>query len=90
MRSRLARTGDELPFSYDRRKVHVVFSLREDFLPELEGLRGRVNAIYAMTFMGMAPVGALLAGIAARALDGVAAHLAVILLPDPAAAGDVG
>ena len=29
-------------------------------------------------------------GVAARALDGVGADLAVILLPDPAAAGEVG
>jgi MFS family permease len=39
-------------------------SLIQDAAPD--GLRGRVNAIYAMTFMGMAPVGALLAGFVAE------------------------
>jgi hypothetical protein len=38
--------------------------LIQDAVPD--ALRGRVTAIYAMTFMGMAPVGSLAAGIAAE------------------------
>jgi MFS family permease len=44
-----------------------------------DGLRGRVIALYAMTFMGMAPLGALLAG-------GLAARVGA---PDTIAAGGV-
>jgi tetratricopeptide (TPR) repeat protein len=50
VRSRLARSGEELPFSYDRRKVHVVFSLREDFLARLEDLRPQIPSIVASRF----------------------------------------
>jgi predicted MFS family arabinose efflux permease len=39
-------------------------TLIQDAVPD--ALRGRVTAIYAMAFMGMAPIGALLAGIAAE------------------------
>lgn len=35
----------ELPFSYDRQNVRVVLSLREDFLPHLEGLRSLLPSI---------------------------------------------
>lgn len=37
--------GRELPFSYDRQSVRVVLSLREDFLPHLEGLRPLLPSI---------------------------------------------
>jgi tetratricopeptide (TPR) repeat protein len=45
VRDRVARTREELAFSYDRQKVRVVFSLREDFLPHLEGLRPRIPSL---------------------------------------------
>jgi tetratricopeptide (TPR) repeat protein len=39
------QTDRELPFSYDRQSVRVVLSLREDFLPHLEGLRPLIPSI---------------------------------------------
>lgn len=50
VRDRLARSGEELPFSYDRRRVHAVFSLREDFLAHLEDLRPRIPSIASSRF----------------------------------------
>ncbi len=50
VRCRLDRSGEELPFSYDRRKVHVVFSLREDFLAHLEDLRPQIPSIASSRF----------------------------------------
>jgi tetratricopeptide (TPR) repeat protein len=45
VRERLAETHEELAFSYERQKVRIVFSLREDFLPQLEGLRPRIPSL---------------------------------------------
>jgi tetratricopeptide (TPR) repeat protein len=45
VRERVARTHEELSFSYERPKVRVVLSLREDFLPQLEGLRPRIPSL---------------------------------------------
>jgi tetratricopeptide (TPR) repeat protein len=50
VRDRMARTGEELPFSYERQNVRVVFSLREDFLPQLEGLRPRIPSLAGNRF----------------------------------------
>jgi MFS family permease len=41
-----------------------ISTLIQDATPD--GLRGRVNAVYAMTFMGLAPIGSLIAGFAAE------------------------
>ncbi|HVT16338.1 MAG TPA: hypothetical protein VHQ90_09205 [Thermoanaerobaculia bacterium] len=50
VRDRMARTLEELPFSYERQKVRVVVSLREDFLPQLEGLRPRIPSLAGNRF----------------------------------------
>jgi tetratricopeptide (TPR) repeat protein len=42
---RLAGTHEELDFSFERPKVRVVVSLREDFLPQLEGLVPRIPSL---------------------------------------------
>ncbi|HXO26406.1 MAG TPA: tetratricopeptide repeat protein [Thermoanaerobaculia bacterium] len=45
VRERIARTHEELAFSYERQRVRVVFSLREDFLPQLESLLPRLPSL---------------------------------------------
>lgn len=45
VRERMARSGEELAFSYERQDVRVVLSLREDFLPQLEGLLPRIPSL---------------------------------------------
>jgi hypothetical protein len=39
VRIRLAESGGEIPFSFERSSCQVILSLREDFLPHLEDLR---------------------------------------------------
>jgi tetratricopeptide (TPR) repeat protein len=45
VRARLERTGEDLPFCYDRQNFHVIISLREDYLPYLEDIRPLLPSI---------------------------------------------
>lgn len=46
LRRGIEEGSDELPESYDRQPVRIVFSLREDHLGQLENLRGLLPSVY--------------------------------------------
>jgi hypothetical protein len=50
VRARLAGSDEELPFSYDAERVKVILTLREDYLPALEDLRGRIPSLVRNRF----------------------------------------
>lgn len=45
VRERIEETGEALGYRYSRRDAKVLLSLREDFLPQLEELRGKIPSI---------------------------------------------
>jgi tetratricopeptide (TPR) repeat protein len=49
VRERLA-AGEELPFSYEKHTARLIFSLREDFLAQLEDLRPQIPSIVRSRF----------------------------------------